>query len=48
MNKNIISILIILTWSACANRVPPTGGPKDEIPPKLVGSIPKDGNTNVK
>ncbi len=48
MNKLIISILIILIGSACANRVPPTGGPKDEIPPKLIGSIPKDGNTNVK
>ncbi len=48
MNRLLISILIILIWSACANRVAPTGGPKDEEPPKLIGSIPKDGNTNVK
>jgi len=48
MNKLIISIAIILIWSACANKVPPTGGPKDETPPTLVGSIPKDGNTNVR
>jgi hypothetical protein len=29
--------------SGCANIVPPTGGPKDTIPPKLVSAIPKNG-----
>jgi uncharacterized protein (DUF2141 family) len=48
MLRLLISALIILIWSACANKVPPTGGPKDETPPNLVASIPKDGNTNVK
>lgn len=47
MYKLFISALIILFGSGCANRVPPTGGPKDEIPPTLLGSIPKNGNTNV-
>lgn len=28
--------------SQCANRLPPTGGPKDESPPFLINSIPKD------
>ena len=37
----------MLIWGGCANRVPPTGGPKDETPPTLVASIPKNGNTNV-
>ncbi len=48
MNRFLISVLIILIWGACANRVPPSGGPKDEEPPKLIASIPKNGNTNVK
>lgn len=43
-----IAVLITLIWGACANRVPPTGGPKDETPPKLIASIPKDGNTNMR
>jgi len=48
MNRILIAIAIILIWGGCANRVPPSGGPKDEDPPKLIGSIPKSGNTNVK
>lgn len=47
MYKLLTAGAIMLIWSACANRVPPSGGPKDEIPPTLVASIPKDGNTNV-
>ncbi|MCB0494592.1 MAG: Ig-like domain-containing protein [Cyclobacteriaceae bacterium] len=41
-------LLIPLLFWACANRVPPTGGPKDTDPPKLLGSIPKNGSTNVR
>lgn len=48
MNKLLTAILIVLIWGGCANRVPPTGGPKDELPPTLIGSIPKNGNVNVK
>jgi len=48
MNRILTAIIITLVWGGCANRVPPTGGPKDTTPPKLIGSIPKDGNTNVK
>lgn len=48
MNQNKLTFLLfpLLFW-ACANRVPPTGGPKDVTPPKLIGSIPKTGSINV-
>jgi uncharacterized protein (DUF2141 family) len=46
VNKsNFIALLILLLWS-CANRIQPTGGPKDEDPPKLVASQPKHGQRN--
>lgn len=48
MHRLPIAFLLLIIWSACANRVPPSGGPKDEQPPTLVGSIPKNGNINVK
>ncbi|HLF63963.1 MAG TPA: Ig-like domain-containing protein [Saprospiraceae bacterium] len=32
----IIFQLSVLLWIACANPIPPTGGPKDTTPPKLV------------
>lgn len=34
-----------LLWT-CANVTSPTGGPKDETPPKLLSTIPKQGQTN--
>jgi uncharacterized protein (DUF2141 family) len=34
-----------LLWT-CANVSAPTGGPKDETPPKLLSSIPRQGQTN--
>lgn len=34
-----------LLWT-CANVSAPTGGPKDETPPKLLSTIPKQGQTN--
>lgn len=34
--------------SACAQFVPPTGGKKDEIPPELLESIPKNQSRSVK
>lgn len=33
--------------NACANIIPPGGGPRDSIPPRLLGSIPKDSALNV-
>jgi len=31
----------------CANIIPPGGGPKDTIPPRLITAVPKDSATNV-
>jgi uncharacterized protein (DUF2141 family) len=44
-NSNLIALLILLLWS-CANRIQPTGGPRDEDPPNLVASQPKHGQRN--
>jgi len=37
----------MLLLSSCANIVPPTGGPRDSVPPRLVTSNPKDSAKNV-
>lgn len=39
--------LILLIWS-CANQTTPTGGPKDEQPPRLLKSIPEHKQKNYK
>jgi len=48
----ILSILLILKiqvqTSGCANIVPPQGGPRDTIPPKLEKVTPADSSTNFK
>ena len=46
MYKTIHFILIIVISWSCANRVQPTGGPKDEDPPEVVGSNPVHGQLN--
>ena len=33
--------------TACANPVPPSGGPRDETPPRLVRSLPPSDSVNV-
>ncbi|HEV9037495.1 MAG TPA: Ig-like domain-containing domain [Puia sp.] len=41
----ILFILVLIGavgHSGCANIIPPTGGPRDTIPPVLVSSVPKD------
>ena len=37
--------MLLLIWG-CANRIQPTGGPKDEDPPKVVASSPQYGQRN--
>jgi len=37
--------LIFLTYS-CANPIPPTGGPKDLVPPVLINTIPENKTLN--
>ncbi|MEP6466561.1 MAG: Ig-like domain-containing protein [Parafilimonas sp.] len=44
----ILSILKILTLSSCANIIPPTGGPRDSLPPVLINAVPKDSALNFK
>src|SRR5690349_7472473 len=34
--------------TGCANMIPPSGGPRDTIPPVLVKAIPGDSTTNFK
>jgi hypothetical protein len=41
-----IGIILILGSSGCANIVPPTGGPRDSIPPVLIAATPNDSSTN--
>ncbi|MFM7329992.1 MAG: Ig-like domain-containing protein, partial [Bacteroidota bacterium] len=42
----ILIILPIVFLASCANIIPPTGGPQDTIPPKLIQSLPPNGQTN--
>ena len=47
----IISIPIILIsifLSSCGQQIAPSGGPKDSLPPKFIGSIPPSGTVNFK
>jgi hypothetical protein len=32
--------------TGCANIIPPTGGPRDSLPPVLVSAVPKDSTLN--
>src|SRR5882724_10785539 len=41
-----ITIISFLGNSGCANIVPPLGGPRDTLPPRLISAIPRDGNRN--
>lgn len=52
MKKNIAFIAVIIGFISllgiapgCANIIPPTGGPKDTLPPVLVDASPKDSTT---
>ena len=38
---------ILLLWG-CANQTTPTGGPKDETPPRLLRSVPANKERNFK
>ena len=45
----LFAIGVILTAflaQQCANAVAPTGGPKDETPPKVVGTVPENQSVN--
>lgn len=40
-------VMMVLA-NSCANIIPPSGGPRDSLPPRLVMANPKDSATNVK
>lgn len=37
----------MMAVSSCANILPPSGGPRDSLPPRLVSAIPRDSAVNV-
>lgn len=41
------AIFLIQMLASCANIVPPSGGPRDSIPPYLVVAKPKDSTVNI-
>lgn len=43
----VFFVWIQISHSGCANIIPPSGGVKDTIPPKLMMSSPKDSSINV-
>jgi uncharacterized protein (DUF2141 family) len=43
-----LCLLIMIMSNSCANMIPPSGGPRDSLPPRLVLANPKDSATNVK
>jgi hypothetical protein len=42
-----LSAIAIVQMGGCANIVPPSGGPRDSIPPYAVYAKPKDSSTNI-
>src|SRR5438105_4791181 len=41
-----VILISVISGPGCANIIPPTGGPRDSLPPVLVGAVPKDSTTN--
>src|SRR5690242_15281092 len=43
----VIAVLFLMQLqTGCANIIPPTGGPRDSLPPVLINAVPKDSITN--
>jgi hypothetical protein len=43
----ISSLWISLLTTGCANIVPPQGGPRDTLPPRLINVLPADSSTGI-
>lgn len=43
-----IALILLVTGIGCANIIPPTGGPKDSLPPRLISATPPDSARNVR
>ncbi len=46
LNTSLL-FLIICFCTSCANIIPPSGGPRDSLPPNLITALPKDSAVNV-
>lgn len=46
--SSTINGLLFLLLLGCAKQTQPTGGPKDEKPPQLLTTVPKNGSVNFK
>ena len=44
----VIPIAGILFFSSCGQQIPPTGGPRDSLPPKLINALPIQSAVNFK
>ena len=44
----LLAFVSLFTGSGCANIVPPSGGPRDSLPPVLVNATPADSSTNFR
>jgi hypothetical protein len=48
----LLVIAFVAFWvtvpTGCANIIPPTGGPRDTLPPQLVSALPKDSTLNFR
>jgi hypothetical protein len=44
----IVILLMAMGGTGCANIVPPSGGPRDSIPPLLLKTTPGDSTRNFK
>ena len=47
MIRSLVAIYLVLSLASCANIVPPSGGPRDSIPPYLMVAKPTDSSLNV-
>lgn len=44
----VFLVLVSIYITGCANIIPPGGGPRDSLAPKLIVALPKDSATNVR
>lgn len=43
-----VGLILLAGGMGCANIVPPAGGPRDSIPPRLLQAVPPDSNVNFR
>lgn len=48
MKRPVIYVIIAIIAVSCGQQIPPTGGPRDTLPPKLMMALPDYKSTNFK